>query len=76
MAKIADVRVYVLIGENGDYTIAKDRMDLHDLYMHEHGSLPPATRTVAIAMSVARPRDAHVSAIVGEEHAKVEVDVS
>ena len=76
MSKLKDVRVYILVGETGDFVVSKDRQDLHDLYANEFGGLPPATRTVAIAMSVTRPRDVHVSAIVGEEHATVEVDVS
>jgi hypothetical protein len=76
MSQKTDVRIFVLVGETGDYVVAKDRQDLHDLYANEFGGLPPATRSIAIAMNIARPRDVLVSGIVEEADRQVVVDVS
>ncbi len=76
MSRNTDVRVFVLIGETGDFVVAKDRLDLNELYAHEFGGLPPATRTIAIAMNVARPRDVLVGGIVEEASTQVVVDIN
>jgi hypothetical protein len=76
MSSKTDVRVFILVGETGDFVVAKDRQDLHDLYSNEFGGLPPATRTVAIAMNIARPRDILVSGVVEATQAQVMVDVN
>lgn len=76
MSKHTDVRVYLLVAEDGHFVVAKDRQDLNDLFANEFGGVPPATRSIAVALNVTRPRDILVSGILEEPRVQVEIDVS
>lgn len=76
MVQKTDVRVFVLLGEDGNFVVARDRHDLHDLYANDFGGLPPATCSISIALNVTRPRDVLVGGVIDAARDHIEVDVN
>jgi hypothetical protein len=66
--ELIDVEVWVMVDEDGDYEIAKDKDELT-------GPTGLATRLVKVMVKVPKPQPVEVEAEVSEEPGKVEVKV-
>lgn len=55
MAADLKIEIHVLVGETGDYVVARDRDSLVEAYEQEFGTLPPATRNLTLELTMAPP---------------------
>ena len=75
MSENVEIEVHVLIGEGGEYVVAKDRDELADLYAAEHGAVPAVTRVFAVQLSVPAPSAILIKAAVdGTAPVKITVE--
>jgi hypothetical protein len=75
MADTLAIEIHVLVSEDGEFVVGKDRDELADLYASEHGTVPTVTKAFSILLSVPRPGVTIVRATVDKSEGPVRITV-
>lgn len=57
MSEASNFEVYIMVDENGDYVIAKEKDDLAGIYQDEIGESGLATRIVMVELEIPLPEN-------------------
>ncbi len=63
-----EIEIWVVVDENGDYAISKDRDDLHDAYESDiNGNTDLARRVIRVRLNMPLPKPLEISGTVPSE---------
>lgn len=75
MSENVEIEVHVLIGEGGEFVVAKDIDELADLYAGEYGAVPAVTKVFSIMLTTPGPSATMIKAAVdGTAPVKITVE--
>ena len=66
---MSEIEIFVIIDENGDYSISRESSELQEQYTNDHGGDigEIAVRLIAVKIKVPTPKPITVSATLPEE---------
>ena len=73
---MASVELFILIDEDGEFVISKDRDTLEEKWDEEIGDRPILSRTLCIKLEVALPKEVIVTATIPEGKTAVNMTVT
>lgn len=76
MSETVEIELHVLVGDDGEFVVAKDVDELVDLYAGEHGGVPVITRVFTVKLSVPRPGAITITAAVDKVEGPMRITVA
>lgn len=70
-----EIEIFVIVDENGDYAIHKERSEVEQAYCDDIGDAEAAKRLIVVKLNVPLPKPIEVTATVPAEPSTATVEV-